>query len=279
MLKTLNKKILTTTLALVMTIPAFASIGVSPTRIEINANKLKTNYVTTAIDVKGSPNASTRYKVYTGYFKVNENNEAVMIDHSNGDIYDLSKKVRFVPSEFSIPQGKSQKVRVNVAGLKQLPAGESRAMIYIEDVNPKEMALPTYREGIGAQIIVKTRAGIPLYIDNGRINRVGEIEKFEVVKAKDGLYAETKILSKGNTRIRCNRTIQISQGKKLIDEFSIGEKVVSGGGYNISKDKIRIDNIPNSGEYTVTLVVSYADENGKRKNIKKEINVNIQGKV
>ena len=264
MLKTLNKKILTTTLALIMTVPAFASIGVSPTRIEINANKLKTNYVTTAIDVKGSPNASTRYKVYTGYFKVNENNEAVMIDHSNGDIYDLSKKVRFVPSEFSIPQGKSQKVRVNVAGLKQLPAGESRAMIYIEDLNPKEMALPTYREGIGAQIIVKTRAGIPLYIDNGRINKVGEIEKFEVVKAKDGLYAETKILSKGNTRIRCN---------------SIGEKVVSGGGYNISKDKIRIDNIPNSGEYTVTLVVSYADENGKRKNIKKEINVNIQGKV
>lgn len=279
MFKQLNKKILTTTLALMLSVPAFASIGVSPTRIEINANKLKTNYITTAIDVKGSPNASTRYKVYTGYFKVNEDNEAVMVEHSNGDIYDISKKIRFVPSEFTIPQGKAQKVRVNIAGLKQLPDGESRAMIYIEDLNPKEMALPTHRDGIGAQIIVKTRAGIPIYIDKGRISKIGEIEKFNVVKAKDGLYADTKILSKGNTKIRCNRTIQISQGKKLIDEFSIGEKVVSGGSYNVSQDKIRLDNIKNSGEYTVTLVVSYSDENGKRKNIKKETNVNIQGKV
>ena len=43
------KKILGILIALAIGIPAYASITVSPTRIEINANKVKNNYATTAV--------------------------------------------------------------------------------------------------------------------------------------------------------------------------------------------------------------------------------------
>ena len=47
------KKLLAIITALMIGIPAYASIVVSPTRIEINENKLKNNYVTSAVEVKG----------------------------------------------------------------------------------------------------------------------------------------------------------------------------------------------------------------------------------
>ena len=41
------KKLLGLLIALMMTTQAFASIAVAPTKVEINANKLKANYITT----------------------------------------------------------------------------------------------------------------------------------------------------------------------------------------------------------------------------------------
>ena len=201
MLKTLNKKILTTTLALVMTVPAFASVAVSPTRVEINANKLKSNYVTTAIEVKGDSQVPMRFKVYPGYFTIDNKGEVVMVDKATNDPHDLSKKIRFVPSEFTVAQGKSQKLRINIANLNQLPDGENRTMLYIEDVNPKEMNIPTGHAGIGAQLIVKTRVGVPIYVDKGRVSKDAEIEYLNIVKGKDGLYTDMKVVSKGNSKI------------------------------------------------------------------------------
>ena len=278
MFKTLNKKILTTTLALFMTIPAFASVAVAPTRVEINANKIKNNYVTTAIEVKGDSQVPMRFKVYPGYFTIDNKGEVVMVDKATNDSHDLSKKIRFVPSEFTVAQGKSQKVRLNIANLNQLPDGESRTMLYIEDVNPKEMNIPTGRAGIGAQLIVKTRIGVPVYIDKGKVTKDAEIEYLNIVIEKDGYYTDMKIVSKGNSKIRYAGNVQIIQGKKLITEYSIKGNVVGDNNFCINKQKIVTDKLT-SGEYTLRMVVSYCDENGKKKNIKKETNLNIQGKV
>ena len=46
----MKKKIFGLLIALGLAVPAFASVAVAPTRVEINANKLKNNYVTTAIE-------------------------------------------------------------------------------------------------------------------------------------------------------------------------------------------------------------------------------------
>ena len=274
----MKKKILGLLIALTFTIPAFASVAVSPTRIEINANKVKTNYITTAIEIKGDSKELMRFKAYPGFFTINEKGEMVMVDKSN-DVHDLSKRLRFVPSEFNVAQGKSQKLRINIANLNTLPDGESRAVLYIEDVNPKEYAVNTARSGIGAQLIVKTRVGVPIYVDKGKVKKEAEIEYLNIVKGKDGLYTDMKILSKGNSKIRYSGTIQIIQGKKLLDEYDLNGNVVGENNYYIDKQKIKIDNIKDTGEYTLRVILSYFDENGKRKNIKKETNLVIQGNV
>lgn len=274
----MKKKILGLLLALTFTVPAFASVAVSPTRIEINANKVRTNYITTSIEIKGDMKKMMRFKAYPGFFTIDEKGDVVMMDKSN-DPHDLSKRLRFVPSEFNVVQGKSQKLRINIANLKTLPDGENRAMLYIEDVNPKEMNLETGRAGIGAQLIVKTRVGVPIYVDKGKVKKEAEIEYLKVVKEKDGLYSDMKILSKGNCKIRYVASHQIIQGKKLIDEYSIRGHVVGGNNSLVDKSKINTDKVKTPGEYTLRTVLSYFDENGKRKNIKKETNLVIQGNV
>ena len=279
MLKTLNKKILTTTLALVMTVPAFASVAVSPTRIEINANKIKNNYITTAIEVKGDSQVPMRFKVYPGYFTIDNKGEVVMVDKATNDPHDLSKKIRFVPSEFTVAQGKNQKVRLNIANLNQLTDGESRTMLYIEDVNPKEMNIPTGNAGINAQLIVKTRVGVPVYIDKGKVTKDADIEYLNIVKEKNDYYTDMKVVSKGNSKIRYSGKVQIVQGKKLVSEYNLSEKVVGANNFYVDKQKVEMNNIKETGEYTLRTVLSFFDENGKRKNIKKETILVIQGNM
>ncbi len=274
----LNKKLLTTLIALIFATPAFASVAVSPTKIEINANKIKTNYVTTAIEIKGDSKELMRFKAYPGFFTIDNKSEVVMIDKSN-DPHDLSKRLRFVPSEFNVAQGKSQKLRINIANLNTLPDGENRAMLYIEDVNPKEMNLNTGHAGIGAQLIVKTRVGVPIYIDKGKITKNAEVEYLNISKEKDGLYTNMKVLATGNSKVRYNAKAQIVQGKKLIGEYELGERVVGANNYYIDKRKINLSSVKKEGEYTLRVVLSYFDEKEKRKNIVKETNLIIKGNV
>ena len=279
MFKTLNKKILTTILALFMTIPTFASVAVSPTRIEINANKIKNNYITTAIEVKGDSQVPMRFKVYPGYFTIDNKGEVVMVDKATNDPHDLSKKIRFVPSEFTVAQGKNQKVRLNIANLNQLTDGESRTMLYIEDVNPKEMNIPTGNAGINAQLIVKTRVGVPVYIDKGKVTKDADIEYLNIVKEKNDYYTDMKVVSKGNSKIRYSGKVQIVQGKKLVSEYNLSEKVVGANNFYVDKQKVEMNNIKETGEYTLRIVLSFFDENGKRKNIKRETKLVIQGNM
>lgn len=258
-------------------VPAYASIAVSPTRIEINANKIKNNYVTSAIEIKGDATKPMRFKAYTGYFTISDTSEMIINDKST-DAHNMANKVRFVPSEFTIPAGKAQKMRVNIANLKSLPDGESRAIIYIEDVNTKEYSVPN-SAGIGAQLILKTRVAIPVYIDKGNFTKKADVESFEIVKGKDGLYTKMKVVSTGNSRARYSGVIQIIQGKKLIGEYQLDPGVVGGNNTTTALQKIKTEKITKAGDYTLRLIFSYKDEKDNRKNIKKDAILKITGNV
>lgn len=271
------KKILGILIALAIGIPAYASITVSPTRIEINANKVRNNYATTAIEVKGLPDKPIRYRAYTGYFKISDTADMIMSDDKN-DPHNISSKIRFVPSEFTVPPGRAQKVRVNVANIKSLPDGESRAVIFLEDVNPKEMNIPN-QSGISTQLIVKTRVAVPVYVDKGNFIKKAEVESFDIVREKDGLYTSTKINSLGNSKIRYNGIIQIIDDKKLIDEYPLNQGVVASNGKYLHKQKIVTDKITRAGEYTLRLVMFYTDEKDNKKNIKKDTILKITGEI
>lgn len=269
----MKKRILSTILALMIAMPAFASLAVSPTKIDINATKIKTNYTTTAIEVRGDSKTPMRFRVSTGYFKVNEKGELVFFDKSD-DPNDMSKRLKYIPSEFTVAQGKTQKLRLNIPNLNTLPDGESRAMVYIEDVNVKEMNYDTGMDGVGAQLIIKTRVGIPVYIEHGNAVRVADFDYAKITKQKDGYYLEAKIKDTGNSKVRCKGAVQISQGKKLISETKIDDFVVAPGNYNIIRTKINTNKIE-SGNYTARVVVTYKDINEKVKNIKQDIELNI----
>ena len=273
----LIKNILSVVLATSICVPAWASVAVSPMRVEVNANKARNNYLTTALEVKGDSQVPMRFKAYAGYFEIDEKGEAVMIDNSDSK-YDLSKKLRFVPSEFTVAANKTQKLRVNVANVKSLPDGESRAMLYIEDINPKEFNIPTGQAGIGAQLIVKTRLGIPIYVDYGKFTKIGLVENYDAIQQKDGLHTSIKISSTGNSKIRYTKHIQIAQGKKLVYEQELKGGVIASGKSIIDKDVINLKNVP-TGEYTTKMIVTYLDQDEKRKNLKEEKMVKIQSEM
>lgn len=266
------------TALMIMGQAAYASLAVSPMRLEINANKIRGNYLTTSINVTGDKTKPMRFKVSTGYFTLNKNGELNIIEESTNDPHDISKKVKFVPSEFNVMPGKSQRVRINIVNLNQLADGENRAILFIEDVDPKEFAVDTGRPGIGAQLIVKTRLGVPIYLDKGKFSKIGEIEYFNVVNQKDGLYTEMKINSKGNSKIRYEAKVQIIQGKKLIDEYLLKGHPVAHGNSFVSKDKIKTDKLA-PGDYTIRAVVTYDDGNDKKQVLKQETELSIKSNI
>ncbi len=256
---------------------AFASITVSPTKIEIDANKVRNNYATCAVEVKGDAEKPMRFRVYAGYFEISENS-TMELKPSKGNEHDISKKIRFVPSEFTVPAGKSQKLRVNIANIKNLPEGESRAVVFIEDVNVKEIMVPN-NMGIGAQLVLKTRVGVPIYVDKGKYIKKADIDSLEIIKEKDGYYTKMKIVSLGNSKVRYYGRIQIVNGKKLVSEYPIEGKAVGENNFYIAKQKIDTSKIKEAGDYTVRVIFSYTDENGNRKNIKKDAILQIKGVI
>ena len=229
--------------------------------------------MTTAIDVKGDTKTPMRFRVYTGYFKVNDKGELVMLEKTT-EPQDMSKKLRYIPSEFTVAQGKSQKLRLNIPNLNTLVDGESRAMLYIEDINPKETNFNFDTTGVGAQLIVKTRVGIPIYLDYGKAVRNAEFEYAKIVKQKDGHYLEMKIKDSGNSKVRCYSAVQIADGKKLVSETKISEFVVAPGSSNTVRAKIDTKKVE-KGSYTARIVVTYKDINEKMKSIKQEMELYI----
>lgn len=273
----MKKKLLGILIALGISIPAYASMAVAPTKVEIDANKIRNNYATTAIEIKGDKNKPMRFRVYPGYFTIDDNSKMVISEDKN-DPANISNKIRFVPSEFTVPPGKSQKLRVNIANIKSLQDGESRAILYIEDVEPKEYNIPN-SYGIGAQIVLKTRVGVPIYVDKGKFTKIAEVEDFKIVKEKDGLYTQMKVKSLGNSRIRYNGNFQIVNGRKLVCEYSLDSDVVGVGNTRIVKQRIDTSKIKEAGEYTLKMVFYYFDEKGARKNIKKDAIINITSNI
>ncbi len=272
----MKKKILGLLIALGLSVPAFASITVTPTRIEINANKVRNNYASASIEVRGVPDKPVRYRATTGYFEI-KNSEIELMD-GKGNPHNISSKIRFVPSEFTVPPGKSQRVRVNIANVKSLPDGESRAIIFLEDIEPKEQNIPN-ELGITTKLIIKTRVGVPIYVDKGNFVKSAEVQTFDIEQRKDGLYAVANITSKGNSKVRFTSAIQIINNKKLVDECRFVSSVVPHSETIKFEQKLDLKEKLKAGDYTARLIMTYDDEKSNKKNIKKDTVIQIKGEI
>ena len=248
---------------------ANAALKVTPTLLELNANQTKGNYLTTSFDIQGDKNETIRFKIYPGYFKISQQGTMEIIENSN-EANNLMKNVRFVPNEFTLQNGNTQKVRITVSDLKNIPDGESRMVLFLEDVAAKEMILPSGMKDVSTKLIVKTRVGIPVYLDKGKFVKCAQIESFDIKKQSKDLQVSLKLSSSGNSKVRYTGKAQIIKDKELIGEYKLKNRVVGSNNILVTNEEITLKDIKENGNYTLRLVLQYNDEKGHLKSLVKE---------
>lgn len=253
---------------------ADAAIKVTPTVIEMDTRGARSNYVTSSFNVQGGDDEIIRFKIYPEYFKITSQGTMDMLEKTAAED-SLINNIKFVPSEFTLQNGRTQKVRLTITDFDKLPDGESRLVLFLEDVAAKEVILPYQNKNVTTKLLVKTRVGIPVYLDKGHVSKKGEIDLFKAEQQGEKLVCDMKILSDGNSKIRYSGKAQIIKGRTLIDEKTINNNVVGAKNFLLTNEILPIDKITEDGEYKVRLILNYKDENGKIKNLIKESTVTI----
>ena len=253
---------------------AFSALKISPSYLELDANKVKKDYITGSFSVAGGNDETIRFKVYPEFFEHDNKGQYISLE-DKGQANSLMGKINFFPNEFTCANGKEQKVRFTINNIKTLPAGESRLVLFLEDVDAKEVLLAKSANGIGGKIIVKTRVGVPIYLDKGNYTKKGNLETLALKRSKDiDIYnCEYKISSTGNSKIRYNGTAQLVQGNDLIDKFEIHGRTVQGGRFLEAMQELPIpkEKLKPGLEYKLKIIITYKDEKQHEKFLKKEI--------
>ena len=207
--------------------------------------------------------------IYPSFFKITKNGSMDIIENSN-DTNNLMKNVRFVPNEFTLKNGNKQKVRLTITDLKNIPEGESRMVLFLEDVADKEIMLNSGGKDVSTKLIVKTRVGIPIYLDKGKFIKCADIQDINLKKRDKNLLLNLTMASSGNSKVRYNGKVQIIKNKELISEYKIKNQVIGSQNTLSTTEEIPISNIKENGNYTLRLVIQYKDEKGRLKTLTKE---------
>ena len=249
---------------------ADAALKVTPTLLELNANDTRGNYLTASFDVQGDDNETIRFKIYPSYFKISPQGTMDIIEENSSEKDNLMKNVRFVPNEFTLQNGNKQKVRLTITDLNNLPDGESRMVLFLEDVAAKELMLPSGMKDVTTKLIVKTRVGIPIYLDKGKFVKCAQIENIDLKKQNKELHLDLKLASSGNSKVRYSGKAQIIKDKELIGEYKIKNHVIGSNNTLITQDVIPLNEIKENGNYILRLIIQYTDEKGRLKSLVKE---------
>lgn len=266
------KKLLAVLILFVCGGVAQAAIKISPSYLELDANKTKKDYVTGSFLVAGGRDETVRFKVYPVFFEYDNKGHFVELPDNNQK-NSLMGKVKFFPQEFTCINGLEQKIRITVTDLKSLPAGDSRLTLFLEDIDTKEVVIQRSNGSIGGKIIVKTRVGVPIYVAKGNYTRKGNFEALVLKNAGEDYICEYKVASLGNSKIRYNGTAYLSQGDKLIKQMDIHGKTVEGGKFVEMVQKLDLpkEQLNQGEQYNLKVVLTYKDEKNNDKVIKKDI--------
>lgn len=256
-----------------------AAIKIAPSTIELNANTTKKDYISTAFNVSGGINETIRFKLYPVFFKYDEKGRFIELK-DNGQKESLMGKIKFYPMEFTCQNGQPQKVRLTITGLKTLQNGESRLMLFLEDVNTKEVLLSKLNGNIGGKILVKTRVGVPIYVNKGNFTKKAQILTLNANENNGILNCTYKISSNGTSKVRYNGWGYITDNNNnLLKKFKVISSNIPGGIASYLEKEQKIDlkdcNLNNDKNYNLKLVLTYMDENNKEKILKKETSFNI----
>ncbi|MDD3238206.1 MAG: hypothetical protein PHV37_08945 [Candidatus Gastranaerophilales bacterium] len=249
---------------------ADASIKVSPLFVELKSNNSRNDFVTASINVEADKNETVRYKIYPEFFRISEKGDMNIIDLKDSPD-SLIRNAKYVPNEFTLKDGKPQKVRITVTNLKQLPVGESRMVVFFEDVATKELLLSNPNPNMTTKLIVKTRIGVPIYFDKGNIARAANFDDLSIKNNGDkNLTYNVKLSSKGNSRIRCSGKAQIIKDGQLVSEYNLNPMVLAQSSNYFNSGEIPLKDITSAGKYNLRLTISYQDGKNKLRKMYKE---------
>lgn len=266
------KKLFMLLVLLIFTInTADAAIRISPSYIELNANKTKKDYVTGSFSVAGGKDEMVRFKIYPVFFERDSKGTFVELP-DKGQRDSLMGKIKFYPTEFTCQNGLEQKIRFTITDLKSLQSGESRLMLFLEDAKVKEIVIRNASGGPGGKILLKTRVGVPIYVNKGIYAKKGTLDAVALKKEGEDYTCEYKVSSNGNSQIRYNGLVYISKGDNLVKKADITGTFIDGGKFVQKVQKLNIpkDSIQEGQEYKVKFIVKYRDEHDKEKILKKE---------
>ena len=255
---------------------AFAAVRVMPTLIELNANKSRGNYLTTAFSVQADKGETIRFKLYPEYFTITDSGKMNSTPSSN-NTDNLIPYARFVPNEFMLKDGKPQLVRVTFTDIKKLPEGESRMVMFIEDVKAKEVLLPSGNKNVSTKLIVKTRLGIPIYVDRGRFVKVGRFDDLQIQKENHNLVYKMSLSAGGNSKVRYHGKAQIIKDKKLIKEFEMNSNTIRANG--VFEERGILPQNLEEGEYIMKVILTDKNEKGESKNLIKEAQFSVTNSI
>ena len=255
---------------------AFAAVRVMPTLIELNANKSRGNYLTTAFSVQADKGETIRFKLYPEYFTITDSGKMSSAPSSN-NADNLIPYARFVPNEFTLKDGKPQLVRVTFTDIKKLPDGESRMVMFIEDVKAKDVLLPSGNKNVSTKLIVKTRLGIPIYVDRGRFVKVGRFDDLQIQKENHNLVYKMSLSAGGNSKVRYHGKAQIIKDKKLIKEFEMNSNTIRANG--VFEERGILPQNLEEGEYIMKVILTYKNEKGESKNLIKEAQFSVTNSI
>ncbi|HLO85947.1 MAG TPA: fimbria/pilus periplasmic chaperone [Nostocaceae cyanobacterium] len=171
--------------------PATAlSLGVSPTRVELDINANKTR--TYSVRVVNPSNKPIEVQALVRSWVMGKDNKLQVAPASEQS---LSQWIVFTPSRFKVSPGGSQTVRFSVRPKVQPQPGEHRAVIYFQEV-PAESKSNSVR--------VVGRLGVVIYGYVGDIKRAGLLNSVNVETKSNQIQAVFDISNQGNAHIRLN---------------------------------------------------------------------------
>lgn len=252
---------------------SYGAIKVSPSYVELDGNSTKKDYITGSFTVTGGKDEIVRFKVYPVFFKYDTKGRFQELE-DKGQINSLMGKIKFYPTEFTCSNGEGQKVRFTITNLKTLPSGESKVMLFLEDTNTREIVLKRANGSIGGSIAVKTRVGVPVFLDKGNYTKHANFDNLTVKNNNGEISCPYKISSTGNSKVRYYGIGYLTQDNKLVKQFQVNGNVVYGGSYLEQIQPIILDKetvLDDNSEYKVKFILTYKDEHNKEKILKKEI--------
>jgi hypothetical protein len=248
-------------MALMVSLPANAAIRLSTEKFEFNV-KSSDSYITGSFTIQNDDNEEIRFKAYPEYFEISEEG-TIQTGLSKANSDGIIKNIRFNPTEFTLAPNSSQKIRFTIANVQNLPEGESRAALFLENAKTKQQALPTNNARTSANLIIKTRIAVPIYVQKGRIIKVGTIDSIGLKKFKNKLVYNLTVKSSGNSLIRAGGVGQIIKDDQLVAEFPINERPIQAGTSGKFKDIIPMAGLNPGQQYKLKLTLRYKDQNQK----------------